>query len=222
MKLSAVVLARVLAFAETNDLDFHGSVFYPHFIAKLVERYQFQKFPTSFPDVDESKGIVFEEGLFGRIVIHKLTIFSQILAVETRSNTNDSRAIIDDMSAWATSVFGLRPLSEVVRQWGYVSDLTFTSDFDILQTTPLTNLAGKVSSVVSEIWKGPVQYYPLITGVGHDPLTRKNNIASFSISRRVEVPFSEHKYFSEAPLPTDLHIQFLQEYEDEVLERQTR
>ena len=216
MKLSAVILARVLAFADTNDLDFKGSVFYPHFIAKLVERYQFQKFPTSFAEVDEGKGIVFEEGLAGDIVIQKFTIFGHLLAIETRSNTRHSQAALQDIASWGTATFGLKPLHEVVRQWAFVSDLTFTSDVDILGTAPLSNLADKVNTAISDIWKSPVQYYPLIAGIGHDPLARKNGIASFTISRRIEVPFSEHKYYSEAPLPTDLHIQFLEEYESDV------
>jgi hypothetical protein len=44
-------------------------------------------------------------------------------------------------------------------------------------------------------------------------MSRKYGIASFLITHRAEARFSENKYFSEAPLPTDMHIAFLEEYE---------
>lgn len=216
MKLSAVILARALAFVETYDLNPRGSVFYPNLIAQLVERYRFQKFPKSFDELDEAKGIEFHEGLAGKIIILKFTIFSNILVAETRSNTSDSRAVIEDMANWGVTSFGLKPLSEVLRHWAYVSDLTFTSDFDVLGTSPLAKLAQKTAGVVSDLWRDSVKYQSLMTGVGHDPLVRKNGIANFTITRRVETPFWENKFFSEAPLPTDLHIQFLEEYESDM------
>ena len=55
--------------------------------------------------------------------------------------------------------------------------------------------------------------------IGHDPLTRKNSIAGISIEHRANVKFSDNKFFSEAPLPTDLHIKFLQELEKDVMEQ---
>jgi hypothetical protein len=86
----------------------------------------------------------------------------------------------------------------------------------------LENLARKTEQAVSELWKeGDIKYYPLMTGVGIDPLTRKNPIAAFTLQRRGETPFNENKYFSESPLPTDLHIKFLEEYEAEVKQQKS-
>jgi hypothetical protein len=48
-------------------------------------------------------------------------------------------------------------------------------------------------------------------------MARKNGIASLIIEHRVNTPFEENKYFSEAPLPTKLHIKFLEEFEADVL-----
>jgi hypothetical protein len=78
-------------------------------------------------------------------------------------------------------------------------------------------LANKTGAVLSEIWKDSVVYMPVLMAVGHDPLKRHTNIAPFSISRREATPYSENKYFSEAPLPTDLHIKFREELEADVL-----
>lgn len=213
MKLASVVLARTLAFVETFDLAPRGAIFYPDLISELVQRYDFRKFPKTIEEFDEAKGVEFYEGKSGKIVIQKFTIFDHLLVLETRSNTTDSKIVIEDMLKYGKERFGLKADPEIIRHWAYVSNLSFFSDFEVLSTDPLVTLARKTEELVSEIWKEAVKYEPLFTGVGHDPLTRKNGIAAFTISRRGETPFSEHKYFSEAPLPTDMHIQLLQEFE---------
>jgi hypothetical protein len=63
------------------------------------------------------------------------------------------------------------------------------------------------------MWDEPIIYSPASLAVGHDPLTRKNTIAPFTITHRAETKWSENKYFSEAPLSTDMHISFLEEFE---------
>jgi hypothetical protein len=49
--------------------------------------------------------------------------------------------------------------------------------------------------------------------VDYDQLERKHALGRFSIQRRDNTPFSENKYFSDAPLPTDVHIRLLEEFE---------
>jgi len=44
---------------------------------------------------------------------------------------------------------------------------------------------------------------------------RKEPIAGFTIQRRVDTPFGENKYFSEAPLPTEIHLDLLQQFESD-------
>ena len=102
-----------------------------------------------------------------------------------------------------------------IKRFAYISDLTFYSEVPLLGVAcqPLINLAAKTSDALSEIWQEPVQYYPANLAVGHDPMARKNGIAPFSITHRAEARYSENKYFSEAPLPTDMHIAFLEEFE---------
>ncbi|HET9086366.1 MAG TPA: hypothetical protein VFN53_02470, partial [Acidobacteriaceae bacterium] len=76
------------------------------------------------------------------------------------------------------------------------------------------------SAVTEQIFEG-LQYQPSQIWVGHDPGVRKNAIASFMIAHRVNTSFSENIFFSEAPLPTDLHIKFLNEFEKDVMESNT-
>jgi len=55
--------------------------------------------------------------------------------------------------------------------------------------------------------------YELVTiMVDYDQLERKHALGRFSIQRRDNTPFSENKYFSDAPLPTDVHLRLLEEF----------
>lgn len=215
MQLAAITLARVLGFIETADLDRRGRVFGPDFVEEVVKRYKFQKFPKTREEFDEQKGVVFEEGKIGNKVIQKFTIFNTVLVLETRSNTNDSKQLIEEMLVWGAAKFGLNYAPGGIKRFAYVSNLTFHSDVPILglASQPFIDLAAKTSAAVSEIWEEQIVYHPANIAVAHDPLLRKNGIAYFNITHRGEHKFSENKYFSEAPLPTDMHIKFLEEFE---------
>lgn len=184
---------------------------------EIVQRYSFQKFPKALEEFDESKGVEFYEGKISGRVIQKLTIFSTLIAVETRSNTLDSRRILEDALTWGAEKFGLKYSPGMIKRFAYVSNLSFYSDAPILgANSALANLAERTSGAVSEIWQEPIQYQPMSVAIGHDPLARKYGIAPFSITRRAESRFSDNKYFSEAPLPTDVHIKFLEQFEVEI------
>ncbi len=121
------------------------------------------------------------------------------------------------MLAWGAEKFGINYRSGMLKQFAYVSDLSFYSDVPLLNISPpLTRLAAKTSEALSGIWQEPVRYEPMVLTVGHDPMVRKYGIAPFTITRRAEARFSEKKYFSEAPLPTDLHLSLLGEFEGEI------
>ena len=215
MQLSSIILARVLGFIETFDLDQRGRVFNPEFVEEMVKRYKFQKFPKTMEEFNEDNGVVFEEGKIGNKVIQKVTIFNVLTTVETRSSTNDSKLILEEMLAWGAAKFGLNYKPGSIKRYGYVSDLTFYSDVPILSAAcpPFVDLAAKTSAALNEIWQEPITYHPANLALGHDPLARKNGLAPFTISHRAEARFSDNKYFSEAPLPTDIHIALLEEFE---------
>lgn len=215
MQLAAITLARVLGFIETADLDPRGKVFNADFVQEVVKRYKFQKFPKTFEEFDEVKGVVFEDGKIGNKIIQKFTIFNTVLVLDTRSHTNDSKQILDEMLAWGAAKFGLNYQPGGIKRFAYVSDVTFFSDVPILGAAshPIMDLAAKTSAAVTEMWDDPIVYHPANIAVGHDPLSRKNGIAAFTITHRAEHKFSENKYFSESPLPTDKHLQFLEEFE---------
>lgn len=215
MKLSAVVLARTLAYIELADLNPKGKVFLPDLIKAIAERYKFQRLPK-FEERDK-EGLVFEEGKIGNKVIKKLTLFDALIVLETTSNTSDSKELIEELLLWGAAKFDLNYQPGSIRSFGYVSCVTFYSEAPILDASPaLRKIADATEKAVSEMRNEQLHYETINITIGHDPMARKNQIASFIITRRAETKFSEHKYYSESPLPTDLHVQLLEQYERDV------
>lgn len=222
MKLSAILLAKTLAYIEIADLNSKGKIFLPEVLKGIGERYKFQKLPKL--EESEEKGFVFEQGKIGNKVIHKFTIFQTLLVMETNSNTSDSKELIEEMLLWGVTKFGLIYEPNSIKRFAYISDLTFYSDVPILGAAcqPLLDLATKTSEALTGIWQEPVQYYPANLAIGHDPMARSHGIAPFVITHRAESRYSENKYFSEAPLPTDMHIAFLESFEAGIRNLQAR
>jgi hypothetical protein len=220
MKLAAITKARALAIIELDELNVGGKVRFSDCIAPLVHRYGFQVSPQKPVDFDlGDKGVRFESGKAGEITIDSLTIYSGAIFVDTLSSTKDSQEILTGMLEWARGELGLSYQDGMIRKWGYISDLLFYTDFPLLASfsPPLQRLAQKTSSVTEKLWGG-LKYQSMAIQIGHDPTARKSGIASLSIQHRINSSFAENKYFSEAPLPTDLHIKFLEEFEVDVLE----
>ncbi|HYM78033.1 MAG TPA: hypothetical protein VE377_18810 [Candidatus Dormibacteraeota bacterium] len=217
MRLSSVILARVLAYVEIVDLNPRGRVYYPDIARALAQRYSFQRYPQSADQLDLQKGVEFYEGKWKGVIIQNFTIFSTMLALETRCDTDDSKKILDDILAWCVEKFKLTYNPEMISRFGYVSSLTFYSDAPLLDgNAAMTNLAGRTAQLVSDIWKEPVEYSGVSIAVGHEPLSRKYPIARFTIQRRADTKFAENKYLSEAPLPTNAHLELLEMYERDI------
>lgn len=219
MQVAAVVKARTLGFIDLDELNKRGSVRLADVVPALVERYGFLAYPQKFEDFDlEDKGATFSSGRMGDVVIDSAKIYSGLIYVETLSSTEDSRKAILDILDWGAKELNLTYVDGMIRRWAYVSQVTFLTDFPLLRSlsTPLDNLARKTSEQIADIFGEEITYHPMTYIVGHDPRVRKNGIASFTIQQRANTKFDENKYFSEAPLPTDIHIRLLQELEQEV------
>jgi hypothetical protein len=214
LRKSAVILARVLAFIEYADLVSGARAPVGQLVQKLAERYGFAKYPKTVEELDLSKGIEFLEGASGDYPIQKLVIWDTLIVLETRITTAISKTIVEEMLSWAAKEFGLNYPSTPIKRFAFISDVTFYSKAPILDVNPaVRQLAAKCSLALSGIWDEPVLYEPFTVRVGHDPSARKNPIAPFVIEHRLETKFSENKYFSEAPLPTETHWELLEEFE---------
>lgn len=214
MRLAAIVLARVLGYVETADLNPGGSVFFPELIQKIVERFEFQRYPQTFEETNEDKGVEFVEGRWNGVTVDKFTIFRGALIVDTSASTADSERILDEALTWAAIECGINYKPGMIRRKQYLSDLTFYSDISLLAVHPALLKLQKTVTDQEEKYLGQRLKYDLTHfGLDFDHTLNPLIAAPFSIQRRGNALFSENKYFSEAALPTDVHIKLLQEFE---------
>jgi hypothetical protein len=221
MQLSAVTLARLFAFIEPADLNPRGRTHYPDLAAALVGRYGFLKYPQKSEDFDESKGISFNGGKFGEIGNINVQIWSYGILVDTSSSTDDSEKVLEDALSWGAKAMGLAYKPGLIKRKAFVSQLTFHSDINLESLHPaLSNLSKRLTGRVPLHFGQSVVYMPTAFSVGYDPTSIKAGPSAFTIERRNEIPFSENKYFSTAPLTTSEHLTFLNEFETDVLSSQ--
>jgi hypothetical protein len=102
----------------------------------------------------------------------------------------------------------------MIKHKQYVSDLTFYSNIKLLAAHKgLLNLQKGISEAATKTFKQPLAYDITRLDFDFDKIQKPLITAPFSIQRRGGVPFSDNKYFSEAALPTDVHIRLLEQFE---------
>lgn len=217
MEIAAIVLARTLYFVESVELNPKGRVFFPELVAALVERCGFQKFPQTIQEFDETKGVEFSDGRWGDTVVETMKLYNTGLQVDTRVSTAESERILTEALEWASDEFGVIYSPKMLSRKAYVSDLIFRTDVPILRGySAVTNLCERSFAAFSEITHDKYPWQPTILTLQSETIPRKPLNAAFTIQRRVEAAFSENKYFSEAPLPTETHIRLLEQFEADV------
>jgi hypothetical protein len=222
MQLNSVLLARAFLFLESNDLNPRGTAFFPDVIRALTERYRFQKVPGKIEELDETKGVEFVLGYSGNTTIDKAVLYAKGMSLDTRATTQESEAILEEILTWASERFGLHYRREMVLRRGYVSNLAFYSGLPLLSTNAVLNdFAKRVGEIVSGNLKLDCIYEPSTVMIGMDPESQRIPASPFSIERRIGTAFSEGKYFSAAPVHTDVHIKLVEEYERSVAAQQT-
>jgi hypothetical protein len=220
MQVTAILKARAVALMFVDELNLSGKMRFADLVSPLIKQYGFLTYPLKPEDFDSAKGIKFGSGRSDDKVIDLLTFYPGLITLETLSSTTDSRDVLENMLQWGKEELGLTYHDGMVRHWAYISQISFNSDFPLLShlSKPLHNLGLKTGQAVSAFFGENLPYEVAKVNVGHDPLSRSNAIAGVTIEHRSNTPFGENRFFSEAPLPTDLHIQFLKELEAEVLE----
>lgn len=215
MRLASVLLARAMVWIESTDLNRRGVPFYPDMIKAIAARYNFVKVPEKIEELDGSKGITFAGGRFGDAVIDQLVFYMYGIVLDTRLSTDKSKQLLQDALEWGSKEFGLVFKIEMAKRWQYSSQLTFYSEVMPSRfPKSLMDLSEQVGLAVRDVMQEELKYEPVSILFDYDQLTRKHPLGPFSIQRRDNTPFSEGKYFSTAPLPTDVHIKLLEDFEE--------
>lgn len=210
MRLASVVLARIYAVFPIEDLNPTGTVYYPDVVAWLVQRFGFQKYPKQMEDFDESKGIEFVGGKAGRVTVEKMVILNSGIYVDTMASTDASEAILKETLEAAAKELGIYYQETMLARRAYISQLAFYSDASIFLIDPVFGkIANIVSHEVNANFGKSLPYHPVAIGLQYDMTTTQIGPATFNIQRREGSPFSANKYFSVAPVKTNVHLELL-------------
>lgn len=218
MQLQAVITARLLGFVELATLNPEGKVFFPNIVSAIVERFSFQKYPTTPEQFDESKGIEFLDGQWDGVNVSKLTIYNNGFLVDTQSSTDDSERILIESLDWAKKQLGITFEPKMIYRRRYLSDLVFSTDTPVIDGfEPVDKLRQNLSDAMEVVLDERFHYAGIRLDIDFERFQRQAPIAPLTIQRRNDYAFSDNTYFSEAPLPTEVHWDLLEQYEKDII-----
>jgi len=218
MKLISVDTAKATWLFPLTELNPAGRSFTQIF-ADLKKRYSFQKAPSHSLDYDsDAKGLVFNEGEFvnrkGNAVVVKLSLFSDGAVAETWSSTIDSEDFLKDAMNWIRTEHGIALPSDRVPTTLYFSQLTVSVShkpgemFSKLQT-----LSDLVSKKLSELGRNNKGFVPSGFSLWAGNWDENLAPAAYRFEIKSGSKPGENRYFASAPLPTNTHLQILEEQE---------
>jgi hypothetical protein len=222
MQVSAILLARAVALIDTFDLNPRGRVPVSAIAEALVRRFEFATFPKSAAEFDESKGVKFASGFVDGTVIDELTVWNNGLVLDTRASTATTKHILESSLFSLSQELGLAYEPRMIKGWGYLSRLTFYSNanFDLIHPA-VKKLCDRLTTSVSQIHGREFKFAFGAMSLNWDNSKVTSPVANFMIQRRVNEPFSENKFFCEAPVPTELLEPLLIELEADLNAIQT-
>jgi hypothetical protein len=209
MKLLSIHIARAMRLLHYTDLNPKGKAIFPAIHSFLGDWYKLQ-----FNEGEKGKGWLYEKGEFvteeGTTISVSLHIASDVIFADTSSSTKDSENFLTDFMTRFSDTFDLPRYEEVVREQAYLSQIYLTPDVSLDVVNPkLKEISDYLSS---EVRGGGFEFKIGSLSFWADQ-TNKLNPANFTLERALNVPFSENRYFSSAPLETDKHIALIERLE---------
>lgn len=214
MKITQVLRAETL-----RPVVIPGPVYLPKVLAALKERYGFVRMPTPEQalSADSATGIVMSHGAWdaggGRtVLIREVKILLQAVTVDAADSTDDAELVFSDFLSWAES-FGLKVIQIDPKRRAYASHIECTLDAPLDHGFRMLDAIGsRIASFLTEYNWHDQQLPPLrVHSVGMNlelPL-----LSDFGVARRLNIPYDQNVYFSQAPLTTRDHTAVLEEFE---------
>jgi len=218
MELLNVIAARSVWLFDIAELNPRGKALFPDLFDWLKDSYNFQKVPSSLTDVDDTKAFVFSTGQYQAkeeiFVGVELKIYNDGLIANTQSSTRDTDRFLEDVLISASAEFSLNFRPEMIQKKLYVSELNVFSQKNFVHPG-LEKFGTKISQATSsnghvEFEFGGVSFWPRQS---FPPLP----VSAFHFERKLNTDRDHQKYFSRAPLQTDIHLQLLADFEAELM-----
>jgi hypothetical protein len=181
-----------------------------HLTPKLVERYHFLKFPRTFEEhaLSSESGIAFEGGEWEGVTIDELRLFNNGILVVTGESTDRGEALFGDMTKWFVEDLGLIFEPQMVASTIYVSQLAVRSKvaLDSLLNPAVIDVAARFAS-------GSFGLTTLGLFTGENVEATEIRIERLATPAGLP-PSQPNEFWTQAPLPTSRHLEFLTALED--------
>lgn len=218
MRLINTEIGRVIRLFPVEDIRPPGGLHPPTAMRMLGEKYSFGYTPDPRHTWEEAQrdGLKFQLGklVHGNrtINVNDFTLYNDGI-VATATSTNDADIFLDDLLAWGKEVFGFRDVSPATSRTLYYSNVIV--EFELSPNSLLGNFAVLSDGLLKLLRTTygldiPVQ----LNGVGfHIDRTEAGpawqTLSQFTLERRLNQPFSQNRFTSEAPFKTNDHLSFL-------------
>jgi len=195
---------------DVTQLNPRGRNIFVDLIPALIETFKFKQFPKEGDDFKD--GMKLGLGTFrnsaGDDLHVGLTIYSDGMAADTYSSTKDAEEFLEQ---------GLRLVldlkyaydSSVVQRKGYLSQVVVRCPRQLASLNPkLEAFAKRISEAggaTTTFGCSVLEFWP--------DQTKSVKPANFSFQKRTGDQYSDNQYWSQAGLPTDKHLDLLEELE---------
>jgi hypothetical protein len=215
MKLLYVQMAKVIYLFDTRLINPAGLAI-RDLLAAIKDRYGFAKAPIHEHDRTEKGALAFEGGVFFYNDVSlsvTLTIFSDGLVAETTSDTDNTRAFLEDLRELVIASGYSLPEPSSIRE-GLVSSVVVETETPLTLLNPKLEVLVKIIEAKTKTLDGKFRDYELAEiSIATEDSNKALAPASFKFERRIDQPFDLNRYFSQAPLGTKDHMDLLEVFE---------
>lgn len=211
MKILGVRMAKAIWLFDTQLVNPRGLAM-RDFFSSIKERYHFAKAPAHEYDYagTDSKFLVFEGGIFdpARVAV-SFSIYNDGIVAQTLSDTSHTTAFLEDLRQFASdSGFSIPAPSSLHN--GFVSILDMETDVNMISLNPkLEPLIRFIESKFSSLDGRTRAFEVSQIGIWSEDISKNLAPVAFKFERRIEQPFETNRYWSQAPLQTNDHIESL-------------
>ena len=210
MEIARVNTARAIRLFSLEELNPQGRDLMP-LVGGIRQRYRFVRGPAKEEEFDLGRGVRFYTGNFRSRDIDisvDLEIYNDGVVVNTRSNTFDADALIDDLLSWARKTYGVGNEDYIPK-----SKRIYRSELVVFAPkVHLDRVFGKLSQFIGSI-SAEADDAMQPTGFSFGSDSPKNRLM-FTFERELKAPFEEDKYYTTSLLPTDKHLEVLHRLEE--------
>jgi len=207
--LLSVGLARAFWFMDVNELNPNGRDLFTHLFPSFVDDYKFKGYPVAGQDFKD--GMKFTGGEFekedGTVIGFNVTIYTNGISADTFSSTNDSDAFLKEALDELPQL-GFAFDEDMIQRKEYNSQITVKFSGSLEHLNPgLLEFANMLSSA-----SGGIKFDTCAFELWPDQ-TILNKPVNFSFQRKSGDPSSSDRYWSQACVPTDVHLKLLEKLE---------